>query len=64
MSQNIIKHYPVMAANVLQRIKKSFSSKPIKIADCNFGFGGHSRLILKHFPKTFMYDSKIIQTSL
>lgn len=43
-----------MAQNVLTKIRKIHSSRPIKVADCNFGFGGHSTLILKNFPKTLV----------
>jgi 16S rRNA C1402 N4-methylase RsmH len=57
MAQNIIKHYPVMAGNAIQKIKKCFTSKPIKVADCNFGFGGHTKLILKNFPRALVYLS-------
>jgi 16S rRNA C1402 N4-methylase RsmH len=47
MKGNIIRHFPVMAHNVLQKMKSFPKGMPLKIADCNFGLGGHSRMILK-----------------
>lgn len=44
-----------MAENVIKKIMKVHYSKPLKVADCNFGFGGHSKLILKNFPKALVY---------
>lgn len=54
MTQNLITHFPVMAQNVINRIKNSRLPSNICVADCNFGFGGHSSLILKHFPKAMV----------
>jgi 16S rRNA C1402 N4-methylase RsmH len=51
----VIKHYSVMAKNVLARISDLKRERTLKIADCNFGFGGHSHRILRQFPKAFMY---------
>ena len=51
----IIKHYPVMLANVISRIKSMEYQRAFTVTDCNFGFGGHSREILKVFPKAYMY---------
>ena len=51
----IVKHYPVMLANVINRIKSMEYQRAFTVTDCNFGFGGHSREILKHFPKAYMY---------
>jgi len=53
---NLIKHFPVMATNVLNKIGSLQYARPIKIADCNFGFGGHSHLILKSFSNALMYS--------
>jgi 16S rRNA C1402 N4-methylase RsmH len=52
---SLIKHYSVMVKNVLAKIEELKTQRTIKIADCNFGFGGHSHRILKQFPKAFMY---------
>ena len=59
----IIKHYPVMAANVMDKLMGQYPrALPIKLADCNFGFGGHSRSILKSFTNAQMYlPSKIVK---
>ena len=51
----MIRHYPVMYRNILSKILNLKLSRAIKIADCNFGFGGHSYHILKTFPNAFMY---------
>lgn len=51
----MIKHYPVMYRNVITKIKNLNLSRTLKIADCNFGFGGHSHLILNTFPNCVMY---------
>lgn len=56
MSEKVIKHFPVMVENVIRKIRKVHGSKPIKVADCNFGFGGHTKLILKNFPKALVYS--------
>ena len=45
-----------MAHNVLTQMKQFPSIMPLKVADCNFGLGGHSQLILKNFPHAQMYD--------
>ena len=50
MKDSIIKHFPVMASNVLNKMRSFPKMMPLKIVDCNFGLGGHSRLILKHYP--------------
>jgi 16S rRNA C1402 N4-methylase RsmH len=55
MADNIIKHFPVMAQNILNRITKSKLASNICVADCNFGFGGHTSLLLRHFPKAKVY---------
>ncbi len=55
MNEKVIRHFPVMAENVIRKIKKVHYSKPVKVADCNFGFGGHTKLILKNFPKALVY---------
>lgn len=52
----MIRHYSVMYRNVLEKIKSAKISRVMKIADCNFGFGGHSHHILKNFPNSVMYD--------
>jgi 16S rRNA C1402 N4-methylase RsmH len=54
MADTVIKHYPVMASNLLRKMQMFPSILPLKIADCNFGLGGHSKLLLNHFPKAFM----------
>lgn len=51
----IVKHYPVMLANVITRIKSMEYQRAFTVTDCNFGFGGHSREILRLFPKAYMY---------
>lgn len=51
----MIRHYSVMYRNVIEKIKSARISRVMKIADCNFGFGGHSHHILKTFPNSFMY---------
>ena len=50
MKDSIIKHFPVMAQNVLRKMKIYPKMMPLKVADCNFGLGGHSKFILKSFP--------------
>lgn len=60
MAQNIIKHFPVMAENVLKQMKKFPVARPLKVADCNFGFGGHSKLILNNFKNALVYLSSNI----
>lgn len=55
MSREIIKHFPVMAQNIITRIRHSKLPSNICVADCNFGFGGHTSLILQNFPKAIMY---------
>ena len=55
MINTVIKHYPVMLENVINRVKNIKTTKTLRIADCNFGFGGHSVNIIKHFPNTQMY---------
>lgn len=52
--KSIIKHYPVMLNNVINKISSLQYNRTIKIADCNFGFGGHSQAILSHFPNALM----------
>jgi 16S rRNA C1402 N4-methylase RsmH len=54
MSASVIKHYPVMIKNVITKIDSLHYARPFKVADCNFGFGGHSREILKTFPNALM----------
>lgn len=54
MSESVIKHFPVMVSNVINKIRSLHYARSIKIADCNFGFGGHSRQILKAFPNALM----------
>jgi 16S rRNA C1402 N4-methylase RsmH len=51
----IIKHFPVMASNVLTKIASLNIKRPLRIADCNFGFGGHSRKILESFSNALVY---------
>lgn len=46
-----------MLANVINRIKSMEYQRAFTVTDCNFGFGGHSREILKLFPKAYMYLS-------
>ena len=60
----VIKHYPVMLQNVIANIQSLQYNKTIKIADCNFGFGGHSKAILDHFPNAIMYISSLNKSSL
>lgn len=50
-----MKHYPVMFANVLKNISELYLSSKFKVADCNFGLGGHSERILENFPQASMY---------
>ena len=57
MKSSLIKHFPVMAHNVLSQMKQFPTIMPLKVADCNFGLGGHSRLILKNFPRARMYNN-------
>lgn len=55
-AEGIIKHYPVMVANVMDKLTNQYPrAVPIKLADCNLGFGGHSRSILKSFTNAQMY---------
>lgn len=35
-----------MVSNLIKKMQKFPPVAPIKVADCNFGFGGHSRAIL------------------
>ena len=51
----MIQHFPVMASNVLNRLRVIPTIMPLKIADCNFGLGGHSSLLLKNFPNAHLY---------
>jgi len=44
-----------MALNVMRKMQSFPKILPLKIADCNFGLGGHSKLLLKHFTKANMY---------
>lgn len=55
MSDTIIRHFPVMGSNLMKKMQTFPSILPLKIADCNFGLGGHSKLLLNRFPKAFMY---------
>ena len=48
-------HYPVMAANILKSITQMGIKRPLVVADCNFGLGGHSRAILENFKNSQMY---------
>ena len=57
----VIKHFPVMASNLMKKMHYFPNILPLKIADCNFGLGGHSKLLLNHFPKALMY--KIIDSA-
>lgn len=52
-------HYPVMASNVIKAIASLNIHRTIKVADCNFGLGGHSNAILKQFPNTYVYTLPI-----
>ena len=54
MSEQVIRHFPVMATNVVNFIKRSKIPSKFYAADCNFGFGGHTSLVLKHFPNAFV----------
>ena len=56
MSSSLIRHFPVMVQNVIKKMRNFPSTMPLKVADCNFGLGGHSRLILKNFPNAQMYS--------
>lgn len=50
-----IVHYPVMVNNVLKKVEKIVTDKHrITIADCTFGFGGHSHRILQQFKNAKM----------
>lgn len=44
-----------MASNIMKKMQIFPKILPLKIADCNFGLGGHSKLLLKQFPKAKMY---------
>lgn len=55
-SDAIIRHFPVMGSNLIKKMQIFPSILPLKIADCNFGLGGHSKLLLNRFPKALMYD--------
>ena len=50
-----MKHYSVMVANVLKTISNMNIKRPLQIADCTFGLGGHSKAILNLFPTANMY---------
>ena len=57
MTKNpVIKHFPVMASNLMRKMQSFPNILPLKIADCNFGLGGHSKLLLNRFPKGLMYN--------
>lgn len=38
-----------MVQNVVRKVSKFPALMTMKVADCNFGFGGHSKAILEHF---------------
>jgi 16S rRNA C1402 N4-methylase RsmH len=54
MTEQVIKHFPVMISNVIAKIQSLHFARPIRVADCNFGFGGHSRQIIKTFPNALV----------
>jgi hypothetical protein len=58
MREGIIRHWPVMAGNVLARARQFPRVLPLRVADCNFGLGGHSSMLLQHFPKAMVYSCK------
>ncbi len=56
MSKSLLqRHYPVMLDNVLQEIGSLRLKRTLRVADCNFGLGGHSNSILTKFPNAKMY---------
>ena len=55
MNSSIIRHFPVMGQNVREKIVRFPKIMPVKVADCNFGLGGHSKIILTTLPNALMY---------